>query len=370
MVVPVSWLAIFDRGKKRMGNFKYFGGAVGALAVLGFAGMAHAGPVTKTTNIDFASPTESFWGPGQSAADFGYNAFLFGNTTFGMRFQTGASSGTVSSNYNGQLSVDYNDSAQAGLVNFGIGYQGDSNGGKFDTDLGAFAKATVYFPSPIPDGDIVDLNYTLEAGKTYTPSPADTNTDDDSFTPASTAFGPNVPVVGAAQAGIDYDITQNAKHTINSLDGTIRATNQRTGTVVSSGFSLGASQNVALNLDEWGDWEVELVNLSLDNLFETDFDLDLVAFGEYRIGDNCGDLGTDSDNNASFPYFGCVSDGRLEQELASFDLFSNTPFALDMTTGNSFQSFQVAVPEPATLGLFGLGLAGLGLAARRRCKTV
>lgn len=70
-----------------------------------------------------------------------------------------------------------------------------------------------------------------------------------------------------------------------------------------------------------------------------------------------------------------MGDGRLDTTLASIDLFSNTPFALALTSNNPLASFQVtvaavsSVPEPATLALFGAAVAGLGL-ARRRKKTV
>lgn len=347
--------------------------AIAAIAAAGLTGAASAAPMTVSYSADFSSPTESFWGPGNSAASFGFNQMLFGNTTFGMRFTTGASSGTVSSYYRGNVFVGYDDTVDMGPVNLQIGYQGDPSGGHFQTAFGAFARATVYFPSPIPDGNIVDLDYSLDTARTYAPSPPDGNSDSDSFTPASTAFGPDVPVVGAATAGIDYDIVQNATHTVSGLTGTLRAINQRTGAETTSAFSLGSLDDVSLNLVDWGVWDVELTGLSLANSFSTDFDLDLVAFAQYRLGDNCGDLGTDDDNNVNFPFFGCVSDGRLDRTLATVDLFTNTPFALALTTSNLFAPFsievaqptQVAVFEPATLTLFGAGLAGLGLMRRR-----
>lgn len=335
---------------------------------------AEAAPVVQNFDVNFSSPTESFWGPGQSAADFGVDMFLFGNTTFGMRFRTGASTGTVTSNYNGSISVSYDDHVQLGQGPLGmtIQFAGDAGGAHFDTLLGAFVDVTAYFPV-IGGVSVTNPNYSLAAARTYTPSPPDSVFDDDSFTPASSAIGPSVPG-GTAQAGIDYDITQNATHSVGPLAGTLRATHQATGQVRSASLSLGSSDAVALDLDLIGAWDVELTNLSLANLFSTDFDLDLVAFAQYVLGFNCGDPATDADNNANFPFTGCLGDGRLDEELVSFDLFSNTPFALAMGLQNPLPTFQVMVaaapnpasevPEPAALGLFGLGLAIVGL--RRR----
>ncbi|MDH3210259.1 MAG: PEP-CTERM sorting domain-containing protein [Burkholderiaceae bacterium] len=331
--------------------------AIGALASV----PAYAVPTTVNYNVDFSSPTQSFWGPGKSASNFGINKLLLGNTTFGLRFQTGASTGTVKSNYNSKILVDYDDVAQAGPVNLALGFQGDSNGGHFDTILGAFVKVTAYFPV-LGAFTVTNPNYSLQTSRTYTPSPPDSVSDSDSFTPASTAIGPSVPLVGSAQAGIDYDIVQNSTHTVSGLNGIARATHQGNGQVRSAPFSLGATDSVLLDLDSPGLWDVELTSLSLNNLFSTDFDLAAVPFAQYTLGGGCGDPGTDSDNG-----FFCGGDGRLDTTLASLDLFSNTPFALAMQSSNALSSFQITVvPEPAIFNLMGLGLLGVGVVAWRR----
>jgi len=345
---------------------------MGTFTALGLFAAAHAAPVSVNYNVDFSSPSQSFWGPGQSSADFGYNQLILGNTSFGMRFQTGASTGTVESNYNGAISVGYDNQVQQGPVDLTLGFQGDSGGGHFDTLLGAFVKVTAYFPV-IGGQTVTNPNYSLQTSSTYTPSPPDTRVGSDSFTPASSTIGPDIGV-GSAQAGIDYDIVQHSTHTISGLDGTVVATHEGDGQTRSAPFSLDALGTVSLDLDLAGVWDVQLMNLSLDNLFATSFDLAFVPFIQYTLGVNCGNPATDSDNNASFPFTGCVGDGRLDTTLASFPFYSNTPFALAMASSDQLASFRIdvaaapeTVPEPATLSLFGLAFLGI-IASRKRSR--
>lgn len=340
-------------------------------ATLGFVQTAHAVPVVANYNLDFSSPTENFWGPGKSAASFSYDQLILGNTTLGMRFQTGASLGTVSSNYNGAISVAYDNQVQQGMVNLNLGFQGDTSGGHFATAFGAFAKVTAYFPV-IGGVTVTNPDYSLHTTSTYTPSPPDAPADSDSFTPASSAIGPDLPG-GTAQAGIDYDIVQNSTHTINAVGGKIVATHEGGAEQRSAFFSLAAMDTVSLDLDLPGSWDVQLMDLSVDNVFSTTLSLAFVPFVQYILGVNCGDPATDADNNADFPFFGCIGDGRLDSTVASFVFARNNPFALDMRT-NQLASFQIevtaapapTVPEPATLALLGAAVGGIAFFRRRK----
>jgi hypothetical protein len=321
---------------------------------------AQAVPVSSTYNLDFNGLTQNFWGPGQSSAAFGFDQFILGNSSFGIRFQTGASTGTVKANYNGALTVGYDNQIQVGPIGITLGFQGDPNGGHFDTSLGAFAKATAYFPV-IGGVTLTNPNYSLATGRTYTPSPPDSLSDSDSFAPAAAVIGPDIGV-GSAQAGIDFSIVQNATHTLGAVNGLVRATRQGGGEIRTAAFSLDATDSILLDLDLAGIWDVQVLNLSLGNTFSTDFDLSFDPFIQYTLGIDCGDPGTDSDNS-----FLCGGDGRLDTRLATVDLFSNTPFALAMNTSTTLSTFQIAVvPEPRAYALFLAGLGLTGWMARRR----
>ncbi len=324
------------------------------LSAVGVVPLAVATPMSAIYNVDFSSPIQSFWGPGQSSASFGYDHFVLGDSSFGMRFQTGASTGTVQSSYNGSISVGYDNQVLAGLVDLNLGFLGDSNGAQFNTLLGAFAKVTAYFPV-IGAVVVTNPNYSLNTGDVYTPSPPDIATGSDSFTPASTAIGPDIGV-GSAQAGIDYDIVQHSTQTIDALNGIVVATHEGDGVARFAPFSLAALDTVPLQLDLPGVWDVQLTSLSLDNRFSTTFSLALVPFVEYSLG--------------VCPF--CTGD-RLDTTIASFPFYSNQQFALDMSSSNSLASFRIDViaapapaPEPAMRDLMGVGLLAMSVGLIRR----
>ncbi len=339
-----------------------------AAAALWAISPAFASTLTQNYTVDFSAPSQSFWGPGQSSANFNYN-YLLGSSGFGVRFQTGASTGTVSANYNGSVSVSYDSAANQGNVPLTIGYSGASNGGNFQTALGAFVDVTAYFPVPVVGTvpvTITNPSYALNTGATFTPSPPDAPHGTDSFTPASSAIGPNIGVL-SGQAGINYNIVQNSTLNINALTGIATATNENSGHMQTASFSLGSLDTINLNLNEPGVWDVALSNLGLSNLFSTNFNLALQPYVEYSIGINCGDLSNPNDNG-----LGCVANPVLATTIASFQFYKNNPFALGFGTNDTLSTFQIdvaaATPLPATLPLFASGLGGLGLLGWRRKK--
>lgn len=65
--------------------------------------------------------------------------------------------------------------------------------------------------------------------------------------------------------------------------------------------------------------------------------------------------------NVAVSVQGCASGGLLAPgALSEYDLFTNADMTIQV----------VPVPEPATIGIFGLGLLGLGLVGRRRRRSV
>lgn len=346
-----------------------------ALAAVCAAGTpATAAPLVVNYDVNFSSPEQSLWGPGGGQNGWDFDQYILGNSTFGIRFETWANTGSVSSRYNGGLRVSVDDAATVGLVPLKIDYLGDPNGGNFSTAVGLHVRATAAFPSPIPDFTIFDLPYGLDAGATYLPSPPDSTNATDQVTGARAGVGPVVPVVGGAQIGLDFTIRESATHTISALTGLAVATHETTGIQRIVPFSLGSTQTLQLNLDEVGAWNVVLQNLALTNSFSASFSLSLDPFAEYWLGVGCGDTGTDSDN-----FFTCGGDGRIDRSLFSIPLINNTPYGLALTSSNVLQSFQInvsdvtgpppvdaTVPEPATLVLVGSGLVAAGWRARQR----
>ena len=320
--------------------------------------------------VDFSSPTQSFWGPGQSSANFNYN-YLLGSSSFGVRFQTGASTGTVNANYNGSVSVSYNDVANEGNVPLTIAYSGASGGGSFQTALGAFVDVKALFPVPFVGTvpvTITNPSYALNTGATFTPSPPDAPHGTDSFTPAASAIGPDIGVL-SGQAGINYNIVQNSTLNINALTGIATATNENSGHVRTASFSLGSLDTVNLNLNESGVWDIALSNLGLSNLFSTNFSLALQPFISYTVGLGCDPF--NPKNNGPL----CGGAGALDTTIASFQFYHNNPFALDFGTNYAPSTFQIdvaaptnPVPEPSTASLIGFGLGGLVLLRWRRKK--
>lgn len=78
-------------------------------------------------------------------------------------------------------------------------------------------------------------------------------------------------------------------------------------------------------------------------------------------------LGTVSNNGLGIEFLGLVTDDGSEKIAGVFlDLVGAEPAGFNIDNLRFGRAGQVKVPEPAALGLFGLGLLGLGLARRRR----
>jgi hypothetical protein len=237
-----------------------------------------------------------------------------------------------------------------GSTSIGLGYLGDGNGGRIDTTVGARAQLTSSVGNVGP-------NFTLEAGRTFTPQLDALVTATDTVDPVATL--PLVNLV-AADAGVRMGVTQNNEFRATRIDGTLFYQRQGSGILDMIDFALdtNAGTTIGLDLTDAGIYDFWYADLELANSFKASMDLDLNAYARTAIG--CGSFG--------------LSECYSSWTAVSPTVYSGSPFALDFgriaQTATAF-SITVAglpngVPEPPTLTLLGAALFGLGLLRPRR----
>jgi hypothetical protein len=304
-------------------------------AVLGTSVQAHA--LTFTTPLDFVAGTQSLWGSG-SGANFGNsNAVSLGIVEIG--YNIGASTGTVSGQFQGDMSVSYADSLSVpGTTSLNLSFLGDPIGGRLTSDLGAWAHVYV---GPI---DIVNEDYALNINEVYAPQVGQQVSGSDSATVGSAGIG--IPFI--AEVGADFDIEQTDTFKATTIDGALAYSLRGSGaapTLVPFSLTTDAGLTLDLGLNEVGTWDFWFVNMMLENAFATSFDAQLVLYEEH-IG--CGFLGLELCRN--------------DLTLADIDVYNGSPFALafnsiDTTSAFSIEVASAQVPEPPSLPLLAMGLA-------------
>jgi len=347
----------------RAGYWSWIRGvAAAAGVVLAAAGPAHADSVHA---VSFTAASQSFWGPGKSAASLDkggetYISLLGGKV--GTGFNVDASTGTVSGSYGGDLSFEAPD-----VVGFGSGafaipvlFSGGSGslatrfGASLDVyafarnlDFGVFGTLTTQVSvPPFPFGNNLNTSksFSRNLGSAQTWSGA-TNLDISAI-----EFPPDPFTL--VEAGPTFKVTQGSSFNATGIQGTLVYTNRATGTTHSTAFAAGAAPIV--DLDEAGWWDFSVVDLVLDNRFSTGFD---GAIGGY------------------VDVFGF---SRQELTTKNFNLFDTASFGLAFDRpdiGNAFSIFAdtaaagTPTPEPGTLALCGIGLAVLVIRRRRRRRA-
>ncbi|MEM9499659.1 MAG: VPLPA-CTERM sorting domain-containing protein [Pseudomonadota bacterium] len=187
------------------------------------------------------------------------------------------------------------------------------------------------------------------------------------------------PTGVSAKYTAEYGFILESAFELSGLTGTLVATNQDSGSVRSVDFFLvDDALDLNLDLSEKGIWDLELVNLGIDNRIISTLTLALrqgPGFGiEFPLadlfGEGCGDPLRDDDNGTL-----CAFDAGVEffdTRLLYEDAVSSSVFTQNLDT-TQFGSITVSdpiapVPLPAGFPLYLAALGGLAFVRRQRSR--
>ena len=330
----------------------------GTVLVGAIAAPAQAAIVSYSQDLLFNAASQSFWGPGGSAASFSSSRML-GSEGLGVSYSVTASTGTVSGAYAGAISGHYADVVPSDGVWSGIfSFEGQA-GRQLQSIIGAKVDVKAYALG----GDVCILcaDYSLQGTLATGPALDQTTKASDTLTFASPGVGANIGV-GSVKAGVDLDVKENLSFTPLAVSTVLRATD-RFGRELSENvyFDInGAPIRVNMALPARGEWTFDFTDLKLVNLFDNDFLLNVNPFVQYSVGVRCGDPGTNRDNG----WF-CLADDKAKFTVADVSLYNGSPFALSFSSPDALAFTVRQAPEPGVLALV-MGALGIGAALRKR----
>ncbi|WP_019614892.1 hypothetical protein [Psychromonas ossibalaenae] len=308
-------------------------------------------PITLNQQLNFHAPEQSMWTQGGPIGSIEESDRIGGAA--GFEYTLRASSGTVSADFDGLLSIAYDNQLTGSThTSVNLNFQGSPAAGSLSTfaglniDFDWFVDTHLLGIPVTGSGNVFSANYSLDIDEVFTPQlpqeftfqlPPPWGSIDltiPKVEQGSDSFGLLNPGVnlGLVDVGIDLAIEQTASFWANGLNGSILGRHRDTGYSRFMNFNLGTNEGINLGFDLPldGYWDFYLADIMLENTFVNDIALTLDASLKVDIG---------------------VAQKTWYWDLLDQDIF-NTDFALLFNSEHSSDKFSIFVtPAPNALSM-------------------